>query len=129
MARISGGLASREVPIHLAVNERGLDRPEALHPPAAGDHISYQILFDSGAGLIGDLVITEHFLELLLIFAFQDNRTFRSNSMFQRITRCFFPSFGSFRAIRFGAVGSGRFRFQFRRHASSPDLSIYLTIP
>ena len=60
---------------------------DAVHAPAAGYHLVHQIRFDRGAGLIGSGIITDHYLELMLIFAFQDHGVFGSKSMKEGITR------------------------------------------
>ena len=44
----SGADETRKLTIHLTIDERGFDRAEPLHTPAAGDHLTDQILFDRG---------------------------------------------------------------------------------
>ncbi len=83
---VVSGFGFRKLALHFTIEERGFDQAKAQHAPAGGDHFGHQIFLNRGAGLISSGIITEHFLEFILIFAVKDYGLFRSKSMIERIT-------------------------------------------
>jgi len=92
---------------HFAVQDDGINSPDAIDAPTGDDHFVYQVLFGGCGRLVHGGEIILHFLELIRAFAFEEDYVAGGKAVAQGVAGGFFLCFGGFGAAGFGSVGSG----------------------